>query len=244
MIVYQEETKIFTSLLINNNSYFSGFGTKAVGDGRKVQNILHFFELNKLPITKIVIPEQIHSTNIVFFQSQNQQLVETVSETDGIITGAKNTALIVITADCQPIVYIDKKNELIGISHQGWRGSLKRLPQKMIKEMLKSGANVDDIFVALGPAIGQCCYTIDEDRYYQFLEEFNGYSDKIFSYVGGQRHLNLGLLNYLQLLDMGIKKNHIDFFPFCTSCDKNRFFSFRREKKNLPGEMINFIFKK
>lgn len=244
MIVYQEETKIFTSLLINNNSYFSGFGTKAIGDGRKVQNILHFFQSNKLPITKIVIPEQIHSTNIVFFQSQNQQLVETVSETDGIITSEKNTALIVITADCQPIVYIDKKNELIGISHQGWRGSVKHLPQKMIKEMLKLGANVNDIFVALGPVIGQCCYTIDEDRYYQFLEEFNGYSDKIFSYVGGQRHLNLGLLNYLQLLDMGIKKNHIDFFPFCTSCDKNRFFSFRREKKNLTGEMINFIFKK
>lgn len=243
MIAYQEETKLFTSSLINKNNYFSGFGTKAVGDGRKVQNILHFFESNKLPITKIVIPEQIHSTNIVFFQSQNQQLIEIVGETDGIITNEKNTALIVVTADCQPIIYVDKKQELIAISHQGWRGSVKRLPQKIIKEMIKLGANINDILVVLGPAIGECCYAVDDDRYYQFLEEFDGYSDKIFSFYGNKRYLNLSLLNYLQIREMGIKKNRIDFFPFCTACDKERFFSFRREGKNLSGEMVNFIFK-
>jgi YfiH family protein len=243
MIIYQEETKLFISTLVNDNRFICGFGTKEIGDGRKVQNIIHFFEVNKLPLTKIVIPEQIHSTNIIFFQSSNQQLIETVSETDGVITNQKNTALTVITADCQPIVYLDKENGIIAISHQGWRGSVKRLPQKIVKEMVRLGANLDKIIVALGPVIGECCYTIDDDRYYQFLEEFDGYSDQIFSFFACQRHLNLGRLNYLQLLEVGINKNQIDFFPFCTACDKSRFFSLRRERKKLSGEMINFVAK-
>lgn len=241
MIYFEPNLKIFTSSLINDNIFFAGFGTRQIGDGRKISSIINFFQTNKIPIKKIVFPEQIHSLNTVFFSSSQPNLVEYLNETDGIITQEKNTALVVITADCQPIVYVDKKNQIIAISHQGWRGSIKRLPQKMVTEMIKYGAKKEEIVVALGPAIGVCCYHIDEDRYYQFLEEFDGYSDKIFVRRGATYYLNLSYLNFLQLQEIGINKNQIDYFPFCTACDKKRFFSLRREGKKLNGEMINFI---
>ena len=71
--------------------------------------------------------------------------------------------------------------------------------------------------------------------------EFDGYADKIFHRHQGKLHLNLALLNYLQTKELGVPEKNIDHFPFCTRCDKKRFFSFRRDKKQDYGEMFSFI---
>lgn len=244
MIIYDDNLKIFSSSLINDESFFAGFGTKALGDGRKLESILNFFSSNSLTYKKLVIPEQIHSVNIEVFKSKTKENLEKISETDGVITKESGVVLTVVTADCSPIIFVDKKTSIVGISHQGWRGSIKRMVQKMVDRMIKIDASIKSIKVTIGPSIGECCYNIDEDRYYEFKEEFDGYSDKIFHLRGGKRHLNLSLLNYLLLLEKGIKKENIDYFPFCTKCDKNRFFSFRRDKKGEQyGEMFSFIMK-
>ncbi len=242
MIQYNENQKYYFSTLINDSQYQGVFGTKELGDGRKIENVIHFLRKLNIDFDKVVVLDQIHSANVFFFQKTNNQLIEKIEQTDAVITNSPRTVLTTITADCQPIIFVDKKSGLIGISHQGWRGSIKRLPQKVIQTMEKYGSQPGNIFVALGPAIGHCCYHIDEERYYQFLEEFDGYSDKIFSFSGGKRYLSLNYLNYLLLIEVGIKKENIDFFPFCTSCQKKQFFSFRR-KKNLQGEMLNLVVK-
>jgi len=241
MIKYDDNLKIFYSSLINDDFYFSGFSTKALGDGRKINVIFDFFQKNNFSFKKIVILEQIHSTNINFFNSKTDSILEKISDSDGVITKDKETILIVRNADCLPLIFVEKEEGIIGISHQGWRGSIKRMAQKMVDKMVEVGAKKKKIRVAFGPAISFCCYNIDEDRYYQFKEEFDEYSDKIFSYRERKIFLNLSLLNYLQLKEKGLEKKNIDFFPFCTKCDKKRFFSFRRSKKDDYGEMFNFI---
>jgi YfiH family protein len=243
MIKYDNNLKIFYSSLINDDLYFGGFGTKALGDGRKTNLIFDFFKKNNFSFKKVVILEQIHSTNIVFFESTSYNVLEKITDTDGVITKEKKVILVVRNADCLPLVFVEKETGLIGISHQGWRGSIKRMAKKMVDKMVELGGKKEKIIVGFGPAIGQCCYHIDEERYYQFKQEFDGYSDKIFSYRQGKIFLNLSLLNYLLLLNEGVSEKNIDFFPFCTKCDKNRFFSFRRDNKKNYGEMFNFIFK-
>jgi len=243
MIKFDSDQKIFFSTLINDDKYFGGFGTKALGDGRNIDTSINFFRANIPNFKTIVIPEQIHSVNVTTFSANLIDNVERVSETDGVITKDQNSVLTVITADCCPMMFVDKKNEIIGISHQGWRGSVKRLGQKMVEKILDSGGKKEDILVAIGPSIGQCCYDIDDERYYEFLEEFEVFADRIFHRHKGKLHLNLALLNYLQLREIGLPEENIDHFPFCTSCDKKRFFSFRRDKKTDYGEMLSFIVK-
>lgn len=243
MITYDTDLKIFSSSLINGKQYFGGFATRALGDARSVARVFEFLSANKIPYKKLITLGQIHSSNVGFFASEEAANVEHIEDTDGIVTKLNDVILTVITADCAPIIFADKKAGIIGISHQGWRGSLKKLAVKTVEVMLKNGADKSTLKVAIGPSIGACCYNIDDDRYYNFLEEFDGYSEKIFHYHAGIRYLNLTLLNYLLLLDEGIKKQNIDFFPFCTRCDKKRFFSFRRDKKSEYGEMFSFITK-
>jgi len=241
MIIYDSNLKIFYSALINDERFFGGFGTRYLGDGRRIDNIFNFFNNNDISFKTIVVPEQIHSTNVSVFNSNLMDNLERISETDGVITKDSKSVLTVITADCCPIMFVEKKQGIVGISHQGWRGSVKRLGQKMIKKIIELGGKKENLFVAIGPSIGECCYDIDDERYYQFIEEFDGYSKKIFHRHQGKLHLNLSLLNYLQAKEVGIPEKNIDHFPFCTRCDKKRFFSFRRDKKEDYGEMLSFI---
>ncbi|MBI5127702.1 peptidoglycan editing factor PgeF [Candidatus Roizmanbacteria bacterium] len=244
MITYDFDLKIFTSSLINDDKFFSGFSTKSLGDAKyHVENIFKFFDSNSIKYKKIVIPEQIHSINVEIFSSNKNENLEKMEEVDGVITKEEGAVLTVVTADCSPLVFVDKERGIIAVSHQGWRGSVKRMAQKIVEKMIDSGADINSIKVAIGPAIGECCYDIDDDRYFEFREEFDGYTEKIFHHRGGKWHLNLSLLNYLLLVEKGVKKENIDFFPFCTKCDKEHFFSFRRDKRSDFGEMFSFIIK-
>lgn len=244
MIKYEEDLKIFYSSIINDADFFSGFSTKDLSDGRHTQNILNFFSQNNIKVRKLITLEQIHSSNIAFFEASDDTSIIKIEETDGVITKDIQTVLTVINADCLPLVMTEKKKGLIGISHQGWKGTLKKLAVKMVDEFIKHGAEKKLIEIAMGPSIGMCCYDIDEERRVYFLEEFEKYEDKILFSRGDHYHLNLPVLNYLQLVDAGIQPKNIDYFPFCTLCDQSRFFSFRREKSKDFSRMFNFIMKK
>ncbi len=244
MLKYDSNLKIFFSDKINNSRFFSGFGTKQIGDATNIANILNYFSSIGLKYKKLIILEQIHSVNLVFVAGDWDKRIEKIEETDGVITKESDVILTVRTADCAPIIFCDKNKGIIGISHNGWRGSLKRFVQKMVEKMVEYGAKKKDLVVVIGPSIGSCCYDIDLDRYFDFMEEFNGYADKIFQIRHGKKYVSLSRLNYLLLLDAGIPAENIDFFPFCTSCDKTRFFSFRRDAKKNYGEMLSFIVQK
>ncbi len=246
MVIYNSNFSIFYSSLINDGSFFSGFSTKVSGDARDMHTIINFFNFNKILYKKIIVLGQIHSVNIHFYDAKNNNEIQKIDDVDGIITNQKNTILVVRNADCLPLIFVDKQRGLIGISHQGWRGTLKKMAIKMVDMFIARGSKKEHLRIALGPAIGACCYDISDDWYYEFMSEFYTYEKQIFYFNRGKRHLNLSLLNYLQLQDVGIEKSQIDFFPFCTQCDKKRFFSFRRSqgkrnKGDVFGDMFSFI---
>lgn len=242
MISYDPDLKIFSSSLINDDHFFTGFATRELGSARNFINILKFFRENSIAFKTIAVLSQIHSTNISFYQeSSYPDKLFKVEDTDGIITNKTGVVLVIRNADCLPLIYCDKSKGIVGISHEGWRGSLKKMAIKMLNRFISLGSKAENIICSIGPAIGSCCYDIDDDRYYSFLEEFDGYSDKVFFKKKGRWHLSLTLLNYLQLIEAGVKKENIDFFPFCTKCDDKRFFSRRRTGRKIFEEMFNFV---
>ncbi|OGK56964.1 hypothetical protein A3J15_03355 [Candidatus Roizmanbacteria bacterium RIFCSPLOWO2_02_FULL_38_10] len=223
MFNYDKSNQYYYSTTINDGHFLSGFSTrKTVMD--------HVFD-NKFQICKI---KQIHSDNIVDIDKSNYKL-----RGDGIITSKKNIVLAINTADCVPIIYVDKKKRIIAVSHQGWQGTLKRFPRKMILHFLKLKSKISDLRVAIGPAIGECCYDVYRDRYMLFKNEFKDH--EFTPPVKNKYYINLTLLNYLTLRGSGLAKNQIDFFPFCTSCHEKQFVSYRRDGAPLKYQMTNFV---
>ncbi len=239
MIYYNPTASVFQSSM-TDASITTGFGTKQSGNAKNISQVLSYFHREKFSYRSIVLLKQIHSIN-THYLNQVIEPVSFIDNTDALVTKLSSTILLVKSADCLPLIYFDKKAGLIGISHNGWRGTVKKITHNVINLFIQKGAQPEQIKVLIGPGINQCCYEIGEDHYYSFKEEYNGYSDKIFKYRQGKIYLNLLRLNYLLLLEKQIRPKNIDYFPFCTSCNEAQFYSFRRGNRQSHGEMFSFI---
>lgn len=243
MIYYNKLMKTYVSTLLETARLSHGFSTRDSGDGRNIENVLSFLRINQVIFKKIAVAEQIHSANVKVFTTENNLPYEVLGETDGIVTRDDKVVMSVRTADCIPILYADKDKNIIGVSHNGWRGTLKGISDRVLSSMVSQGANRENIVAVLGPGINTCCYDIPEERYYEFMGEFEN-DFGAFPLRGGKRHMNLLKLNVELLKKYGLKTEHIDFFPFCTSCNKERFFSYRRDyhkHREKFGEMFSYI---
>lgn len=215
---------------VSKKNITAGFGTKQLGDGRD-RNLLNNYFKDKVLVT----PRQSHSNTLVEYKSGDEL---SPNNCDGVITKEKNVILTVITADCLPIMYHDEVASIIGISHQGWKGTLEHLPSVVIQKMIEIGSTVENIHCIFGPAINDCCYEFYEDRLKNFQNEFK--SDFIFRKKDHNYFLNLYKANYISLQNIGILPQNISYFPFCTSCDSYKFYSYKRDGQ-LLGEMVSFV---
>lgn len=173
---------------------------------------------------------------------------------DGMITDLPGVALAVQAADCLPILIADPKHHAVGVFHAGWRGTLKRIAAKGAGLMrLHFGSRFSDLRVAIGPGIGPCCYEVGEEVQEQFESQF-GFASQVFHLEEDDEGLHrkypmlflnqrapghgprvdklmldLAEANRLQLLELGIKKEHLQILHACTACETGHFFSHRAE---------------
>ena len=212
MLVFNKNSNTFTSSLISE-TVTHGFGTRMSGNGRDTKDIQRYLNSQKIVYKTITDPEQVHGDQIEIVSAEHSEMITELRNCDGLITQDTGIVLTVITADCAPMIYADIKRNVVGISHNGRKGTELRLSQKMIKKLQATGSELQDLRVATGPAIGACCYP-----------------------------MNLVKENVEQLIESGLKKDQIDFFPFCTKCDSKRFFSYR-SSRNVPNfpEQFSFV---
>src|SRR3990167_754108 len=117
--------------------------TQALGDMREPKNQARFF--NKLTVVKpkVVRAQQIHGSHVKIVSSRDGG--KRIEDCDGLVTKEKNLYLMILVADCLPIVAFDPKEEIVGVAHAGWRGTLKGIAGNLIKTFVKIGAEPKDI---------------------------------------------------------------------------------------------------
>ena len=59
---------------------------------------------------------------------------------DAMITNKQNIAISILTADCAPILIIEKKQKFVGAIHAGWKGAFKGIVKKTIQLLKKMDA--------------------------------------------------------------------------------------------------------
>jgi hypothetical protein len=94
---------------------------------------------------------------------------------DIALTDDSAVAVVVQTADCLPILIVDRRSSVVAAAHAGWRGLAARVPQAAVERMtVDFGRRREDLLVAVGPAIGACCYEVGVDVRERF--ERDGFS--------------------------------------------------------------------
>jgi len=117
---------------------------------------------------------------------------------------------------------------VIAAVHAGWKGTLYRLVSKAIlfmKDIFKS--RTDDLFVSFGPSIRKCCYKVRDSLIKEFIERFD--NKKFYSKKNSDIFLDLVKVNYIQLQELGLKKENIFDCKVCTYCNPS-FFSYRKSR--------------
>ena len=171
----------------------------------------------------IVSMSQTHSTNIEVVK--NKKLV--YNNVDGIFACNKNYALQVKTADCLPIFFIHKHNNIFGVIHAGWKGLKNGIISKSTN-LLKSHINdLNEITAFIGPSISQKNYEVKNE----FIDYFG---NKFIDKVEDKFFCNLKGVASSKLQKLGVK-NVID----CNQCtyENENYHSYRRDKtsKRMTG---------
>lgn len=172
-----------------------------------------------LCVKELISPQQTHSENIAFAEIGKTDY----PETDALILTNKEQAIFLNFADCTPVILYDKVQNIGAIAHAGWRGTAKQIAVKTIKKM---NSNPKNILAVIGPAICINCYEVGDEVFTQLKSTVNNF-DGLYRKNNDKTCVDLKGINARQLFEYGVKE--IDICPYCTSCNNNLFFSYRKE---------------
>jgi len=221
--------KILKSDLIQNiNAFFTTRQTVIKSKDESLQNLV---EENKKLICRylkiqeknLISPCQTHTANID--TAQENKLV--YPDTDALIVTNENLGIFLNFADCTPVILYDKKQNIAAIAHAGWRGTAQKISAATVEKMQKDyGSNPADILAVIGPAISLCCYNVGEEVFQKLALTVKN-MDGLYEKKDNKIFVDLKGINKRQLEQSGIKE--IDVCPYCTVCDNDNFFSYRKE---------------
>jgi YfiH family protein len=175
--------------------------------------------------------DQVHGDRILRFdKSQPSKPGESLGEGDGVITNEPFSPLVILVADCLPVLFYDPVHRAIGLAHAGWRGTVSHVAAKALLSMGEAyGTKPEETRAVLGPAIGPCCYEVGEEVRKEFSSVFP-WGNEVFERTFGNRwKLNLPEANTRQLLEIGMKEENLIRSEICTVEHLELFYSHRAE---------------
>ena len=195
---------------------------------------------------RMVVSYQTHTTNVrrVTREDEGKGVIRErdYKDVDGLITDVPGITLVTFYADCVPLYLVDQAHRAIGLSHSGWRGTVKRMGQVTMDAMKEAfGTRPEDLTVCIGPSICRDCFEVGEEVAEAFAEAFDArYRDELYSANGkpGKYQLDLWKANEIIFREAGVPKGQIHTTNICTMCNSDYLFSHRRvgeERGNLAA---------
>lgn len=195
---------------------------------------------------RMVVSYQTHTTNVrrVTREDEGKGVIRErdYRDVDGLITDVPGITLVTFYADCVPLYLVDQAHRAIGLSHSGWRGTVKRMGQVTMDAMKEAfGTRPEDLTVCIGPSICRDCFEVGEEVAEAFAEAFDArYRDELYSANGkpGKYQLDLWKANEIIFREAGVPKEQIHTTNICTMCNSDYLFSHRRvgeERGNLAA---------
>lgn len=176
------------------------------------------------------VTNQVHGRAVRIVTDADRHVCQskTPYEADGIVTATPGLPILCFTADCVPVLLCDPEAKVVGAIHCGWRSSTADILGEALRQMAALGARAEAVRVAIGPAIGACCFETDRDV-----------PDAIERYLGGDTEglirrrddgkflVDLRGANARRLRQLGVREENIDISDECTYCRHDKYWSHR-----------------
>ena len=170
---------------------------------------------------------QIHS-DIVYHSEKPRLVDEPHKKGDAVMTSNPDVALMMVFADCVPVLFYDTKKQVIAIAHAGWQGTVKHIVCRTVEKMNKEyGSEAGDIIAGIGPSIGVDHYEIGESTAKIVEESFPNDKERVLKIINGKPHFDMWQANAALLEKYSLKS--IEIAGLCTACDLDNWYSHRAE---------------
>ena len=218
----------FSSL---NMSFSSGDDADNIYENRS-----RFLSLFGIDSRQIICCNQVHGTNITQASSAlcgrgAMGRDNAIPDCDGLMTNEANVPITMNFADCTPLLFYGPVHTAIAVSHGGWRGTAQNIDAVTLAKMHAAyGTQAKDVLVAIGPAIGSCCFEVGQDVIDAFSSLFLPDEMKTLAKEKGDgKYLfDLPTVHKKLLLRAGVTEDHIESSGLCTYCHNDLFYSYRK----------------
>lgn len=184
----------------------------------------------------LVFTDQVHGVTVHQVSQPPTRRVNLGGTADGQVTSLERVALIVMVADCIPVLLADGKAGVVGVAHAGREGLRAGIIQETVAAMTAAGAQASAIRAALGPAICGRHYEVPADMAAQFAAQFpDGGAVTVWDRPG----LDLRAGAHQVLRDLAITQ--VTDVANCTYADQD-YFSHRRDgSAQHTGRFVGFV---
>jgi YfiH family protein len=172
---------------------------------------------------------QVHGVRVI-----DADTVSSETEADAAVTRTARKVLVVLTADCLPVLLCDDAGTVAGIAHAGWRGLAAGVIESVVAAMRVPPGRV---LAYIGPGIGAAAYEVGQEVRQAFLTQNTDAAQAFTASEGGKFLADLALLARQRLQRSGVTR--VSVGAQCTYTDRDRFFSFRRD--GATGRMASLI---
>ena len=145
---------------------------------------------------ELVIVRQVHGSRVVNDDEANPD-----TEADAVVSASAHRALVILVADCLPLLFTDPDTGHFAVAHAGWRG----LHAGVITETLRHFTTPGTIDVAIGPSISAEAYQVGPE----VARHFSAIESAVLPDGGDRSRLDLRRVAVHQLTTAGVEPSRI-----------------------------------
>lgn len=201
----------------------------STGDSKEnvVKNRTLLADTLGIPTQNLISARQVHGTAVWQVQKSDR----TPRKADILVTNQAGLTLLVLTADCVPIVLFDPEQRVIAAVHAGWRGTAARVAQVAVKTLVERfGCSANSVLVGIGPSIAQAHYEVGPEVVSAISLAVTEPSKILRPTKNGHAKLDLVGANLQQLQAVGVTRKQIEVLGLDTFSNPEQFYSARRQK--------------
>ena len=164
---------------------------------------------------------QVHGSTLLFVEHSPETARE---RADALATDRTSLALVIRTADCQPILMSDRSGRCIAALHVGWRGNRNEALLQWVAEFCTHFCiRPQELLAVRGPSLSPA-----RSEFVHFAHEWG--SEFLPYFKAEDQTVDLWRLTRDQLLRAGLLQEHVFGLDLCTYSLPELFYSHRRDR--------------
>ena len=134
---------------------------------------------------------------------------DSIPDSDAIHTNLVNIPLLLLVADCVPVLLYDAAHHAVAVIHAGWRGAIAHIVERTLDSMHEDyGTMADACYLYIGPSIGGDSFEVSEEIAQQFRQDLEG--------LGLSQEIDL--VKYIQREGQTVATPHVDLKLYIAAC--------------------------